>query len=72
MNTWKKHPIKEGSKVQKLSKLAEASLGSGNLRLAVKVPEGEDLNEWLAYNGMRRNTHIYCVFLLHFVTKCLK
>ena len=25
--------------------------GSGNLRLAVKLPEGEDLNEWLAVHG---------------------
>lgn len=24
--------------------------GSGNLRLAVSLPEGEDLNEWLAVN----------------------
>lgn len=27
-----------------------ARLGSGNLRLAVVLPEGEDLNEWLAVN----------------------
>lgn len=27
------------------------SLGSGNLRLAVMLPEGEDLNEWLAVNS---------------------
>lgn len=26
-------------------------LGSGNLRLAVVLPEGEDLNEWLAVNS---------------------
>jgi hypothetical protein len=25
-------------------------LGQGNLRLAVVLPEGEDLNEWLALN----------------------
>eukprot|EP01115_Flamella_aegyptia_P012436 TRINITY_DN6205_c0_g1_i1.p1 TRINITY_DN6205_c0_g1~~TRINITY_DN6205_c0_g1_i1.p1 ORF type:complete len:222 (+),score=43.00 TRINITY_DN6205_c0_g1_i1:27-692(+) len=30
--------------------LAECVLGSGNLRLAVTLPEGEDLNEWLAVN----------------------
>ncbi|KAJ5243375.1 uncharacterized protein N7469_001702 [Penicillium citrinum] len=29
---------------------AEATLGSGSLRKAVKLPEGEDLNEWLAVN----------------------
>jgi len=25
--------------------------GSGNLRLAVRLPDGEDLNEWLAVHG---------------------
>lgn len=45
----KKH-IKEGTKQYQLKKYAEATLGSGNLRLAVTLPEGEDLNEWLAVN----------------------
>lgn len=26
------------------------TLGSGNLQLAVKLPEGEDQNEWIAVN----------------------
>lgn len=30
---------------------AEATLGAGSLRQAVKLPEGEDLSEWLAVNG---------------------
>lgn len=30
---------------------ADATLGSGNLRAAVVLPEGEDLNEWLAVNS---------------------
>jgi MOB kinase activator 1 len=34
-----------------LRQFAEATLGSGSLRKAVKLPEGEDLNEWLAVNG---------------------
>ncbi len=34
-----------------LKQFAEATLGSGSLRKAVKLPEGEDLNEWLAVNG---------------------
>ena len=33
-------------------KQAAATLGSGNLRLAVMLPEGEDLNEWVAVNSM--------------------
>ena len=27
-----------------------ATLGSGNLRMAVTLPQGEDLNEWIACN----------------------
>lgn len=34
-----------------MKKYAEATLGSGNLRMAVVLPEGEDLNEWLAVNS---------------------
>lgn len=32
-------------------KQASGTLGSGDLRNAVKLPQGEDLNEWLAMNG---------------------
>lgn len=44
----KKH--KDGSKKHKLSEYAKATLGSGNMRNAVVLPQGEDLNEWLAVN----------------------
>ncbi|KAF2190653.1 maintenance of ploidy protein MOB2 [Zopfia rhizophila CBS 207.26] len=33
-----------------LKQYAEATLGSGSLRKAVKLPEGEDKDEWLAVN----------------------
>lgn len=33
-----------------MQRYAEATLGSGNLRRAVMLPDGEDLNEWLAVN----------------------
>jgi len=46
----KKH-IPEGSHGYELMKHAEVTLGSGNLRLAVALPEGEDLNEWVAVNS---------------------
>ena len=46
-----KKNIPEGTKQYHLKKYAEATLGSGNLRLAVTLPEGEDLNEWLAVNS---------------------
>jgi hypothetical protein len=32
------------------SRRTDAPADSGNLRLAVTLPEGEDLNEWLAVN----------------------
>lgn len=46
-----KKNIPEGTKQYQLKQYAEATLGSGNLRLAVTLPEGEDLNEWLAVNS---------------------
>jgi MOB kinase activator 1 len=45
----KKH-IPEGSHQYDLMKYAVQTLGSGNLRQAVALPEGEDLNEWVAVN----------------------
>ncbi|KAG9480414.1 hypothetical protein GDO78_012079 [Eleutherodactylus coqui] len=45
-----KKSIPEGSHQYELLKHAEATLGSGNLRMAVMLPEGEDLNEWVAVN----------------------
>ncbi|MBN3287306.1 MOB1A kinase, partial [Polyodon spathula] len=45
-----KKNIPEGSHQYELLKHAEATLGSGNLRQAVVLPEGEDLNEWIAVN----------------------
>ncbi|XP_052115437.1 MOB kinase activator-like 1A isoform X2 [Arachis duranensis] len=39
-----------GSKGAQLQKHIDATLGSGNLREAVKLPPGEDFNEWLAVN----------------------
>ncbi|XP_065051149.1 MOB kinase activator 1B isoform X1 [Rhopilema esculentum] len=44
--------IPEGTHQYDLLKHAEATLGSGNLRLAVMLPEGEDLNEWVAVNSV--------------------
>jgi len=42
--------ILEGTKQHDLMKHAQNTLGSGNLRLAVQLPDGEDLNEWIAVN----------------------
>ncbi|CEH18355.1 probable mob1 protein [Ceraceosorus bombacis] len=45
-----KRNVPEGTKQYQLKRYAEATLGSGNLRQAVVLPEGEDLDEWLAVN----------------------
>lgn len=39
-----------GSRRFELHKHAEATLGAGNLFQAVKLPNGENLNDWLAVN----------------------
>lgn len=36
-----------------LKKHIDATLGSGNLREAVRLPPGEDLSEWLAVNSKK-------------------
>ncbi|CAI2172817.1 12843_t:CDS:2 [Funneliformis geosporum] len=45
-----KKNVPEGTKQQQLQQYAEATLGSGNLKLAVVLPEGENINEWFAVN----------------------
>ncbi|KAG2691026.1 hypothetical protein I3760_09G217400 [Carya illinoinensis] len=41
-----------GPKGAQLRKHIDATLGSGNLREAVKLPTGDDLNEWLSINSI--------------------
>lgn len=41
-----------GTSSYQLRRFAEETLGSGSLRKAVRLPEGEDVNEWLAVNGL--------------------
>jgi MOB kinase activator 1 len=48
MNIGKQY--EKGSKRHELHRVAKATLGSGDLSQAVKLPVGEDLNEWLAVN----------------------
>jgi len=45
----------KGTTNWQLKQFAEATLGSGSLRKAVKLPEGEDKDEWLAVNCMCRS-----------------
>ena len=51
-----KKNIPEGTHRHDLMKYAAATLGSGNLRLAVQLPDGEDLNEWIAVNSEAMGT----------------
>ena len=41
---------KGGSTSYQLRQYAEVTLGGGSLRKVVKLPEGEDENEWMAVN----------------------
>eukprot|EP00850_Spirogloea_muscicola_P012471 SM000080S22986 [mRNA] locus=s80:602218:603566:- [translate_table: standard] len=43
-------PVPQGRPGSSLRKHIDATLGSGNLREAVRLPPGEDFNEWLAVN----------------------
>ncbi|KAL0447703.1 UNVERIFIED_CONTAM: MOB kinase activator-like 1A [Sesamum latifolium] len=43
-------PITDYCHGAQLRKHIDATLGSGNLREAVRLPPGEDINEWLAVN----------------------
>ncbi|KAL8827202.1 MAG: hypothetical protein Q9191_003336, partial [Dirinaria sp. TL-2023a] len=49
-NQFKPRNTNKGSSSYQLRQFAEATLGSGSLRKAVKLPKDEDLNEWLAVN----------------------
>ena len=48
---FKPQRAQKGTNSWQLKQFAEATLGSGSLRKVVKLPEGEDRDEWLAVNG---------------------
>ncbi|TRY84946.1 hypothetical protein DNTS_019024 [Danionella cerebrum] len=60
-----KKNIPEGSHQYELLKHAEATLGSGNLRMAVMLPDGEDLNEWVAVNTVDFFNQINMLYEYH-------
>lgn len=65
-----KKNIPEGTHQYDLMRHAAATLGSGNLRLAVMLPEGEDLNEWVAVNSkpyLHTRLFIMLVFIHIFI-----
>jgi hypothetical protein len=50
-NQFRPRAGKGGTTSYQLRQYAEATLGGGSLRKVVKLPEGEDENEWLAVNS---------------------
>jgi len=48
---FKPQRAQKGTNSWQLKQFAEATLGSGSLKKVVKLPEGEDKDEWLAING---------------------
>lgn len=51
-NQFRQRIGKGGATSYQLRQYAEVTLGGGSLRKVVKLPEGEDENEWLAVNSM--------------------
>lgn len=51
-NQFRPRHATKGTTSYQLRQYAEATLGGGSLRKVVKLPEGEDENEWLAVNSM--------------------
>jgi len=65
-----KKRIEKGQRGYGLKQIAKMTLGSGNLDLAVELPTGEDLNEWLAVNTIEFYNEINLIYgaLLEFCT----
>ncbi|XP_066387703.1 MOB kinase activator-like 1A [Miscanthus floridulus] len=65
-----KKSLSPGNKGTQLRKHIDATLGSGNLREAVRLPIGEDLSEWLAVNTVDFFNHINVLYstLMEFCT----
>jgi len=58
--TLKPTKVQKDGKRKELSQFAQhtlATLGSGSMLQAVKLPKGEDVNEWLAVNSQSTHRH---------------
>ncbi|KAJ9092907.1 hypothetical protein QFC21_006619 [Naganishia friedmannii] len=60
--TFKPKKVAEGTKQYQLRRYAEQTLGSGNLRNAVALPEGEDANEWIAVHVVDFFNHVNMLY----------
>ena len=63
-------PIEKGARGYELRQIAQMTLGSGNMSLAVELPPGEELNEWLAVNTIEFYNEISMLYgtLMEFCT----
>jgi MOB kinase activator 1 len=63
--------INKGQTGYGLKQLALMTIGTGNLNLAVELPVGEDLSEWLAVNTIEFYNEISLLYgtLLEYCTK---
>jgi hypothetical protein len=59
-NQFRPRAGKGGVNSYQLRQYAEVTLGGGSLRKVVKLPEGEDENEWLAVNS----EFVHCYYLI--------
>ena len=66
-----KKTITPNSRGYGLKQIAKMTLGSGNIEIAVELPSGEDLNEWLAVNTIEFYNDINLLYgmLVEFCTK---
>lgn len=46
----------------KLAKITQSTLNSGDVKSAVKLPPGENLNDWLAVNVVDFYNQLFCLF----------
>jgi len=60
--TWKKIKVTEENRLYHLSQYAKSSLGSRGLRDKVKLPEGEDRNEWFAFHITEFFNHVRIIY----------
>ena len=63
--------ITKNSRGYGLKQIAKMTLGGGNIEIAVELPNGEDLNEWLAVNTIEFYNDINLLYgmLVEFCTK---
>ncbi|TVY93018.1 putative maintenance of ploidy protein [Lachnellula willkommii] len=61
-NQFRPRNATKGTSSYQLRQYAEATLGGGSLKKIVKLPEGEDENEWLAVNMVDFYNHINLLY----------